>query len=391
MSNPTQAPHRPHCYRCDKPAAMCLCARIPTLRNRTGLQILQHSGERRHPLGTARLLKLGLQNVGLHVLFSNHLDGSCPPVDLPPGSGLLYPSADARDLAELPPGEAPAHLVVIDGTWDQAHRVYRDNAWIRALPHYRLHPDAPSNYRIRREPRFECLSTLEAVAIAIRILEPELDGVDALVGAFEGMIDDQIQAAADSTRPGRGIVVTPPPRPAPRPAFRPDERVIVAYVEPVAEAPHSHALRDLLQLTAVSLDTGDVFDALIRQDTPPEAYHLRRLRLDPAALDTAVSLEDALDAFGRFCGPASVLASWHVCTHRLLETLDPVGARHVLLKGEWANRTRAKVPALHDVVRGLGLTLEPLAVRGRAGAQLTLGLALTRHLRGEAPASVDAP
>ena len=89
------------------------------------------------------------------------------------GAAGLYMRSDdkrrTRDLAELPPGEAPAHLVVIDGTWDQAHRVYRDNAWIRALPHYRLHPDAPSNYRIRREPRFECLSTLEAVAIAIRI------------------------------------------------------------------------------------------------------------------------------------------------------------------------------------------------------------------------------
>jgi DTW domain-containing protein YfiP len=364
---------------------MCLCARIPTLQNRTGLQILQHSGERRHPLGTARLLKLGLQQVDLHVLFSNHADGTCPPVALPPGSGLLYPSPDARDLASLPPGEAPAHLVVIDGTWDQAHRVYRDNAWIRALPHYRLHPDAPSNYRIRREPRFECLSTLEAVAIAIRILEPDLDGVDALVGAFEEMIDDQIRAAALAARPGRGIVVTPPPRPAPRPTFLPDERVIVAYAEPVAQAPNSHALRDLLHLTAVALDTGAVFDALIRHDEPPDAYHLGRLRLDASALDAAVPLDDALAAFARFCGPAPALASWHLCTHRLLETLDPVCARHVLLKGEWANRTRTRVPALDDVVRGLGLASAPLAVRGRAGAQLTLAMAVARHLRGEAP------
>jgi DTW domain-containing protein YfiP len=125
---------------------MCLCDVVPRLAARTRVHVLQHPRERRHPLGTVRLLQLALPELREHVL---ELDRSrATPVDLPAGAGLLYPSEDARPLE---PG-ALQDLVVLDGTWSQAKMLYRDNAWLRALPHYALSPTEGSRYRIRPEP-----------------------------------------------------------------------------------------------------------------------------------------------------------------------------------------------------------------------------------------------
>jgi DTW domain-containing protein YfiP len=367
----TPAP-RGDCYRCHRPVAMCLCAAVPQLHNRTGVQVLQHAQERRHPIGTARLLRLGLRGAAVHVLFPDPADGACAPVALPAGAGLLYPSDDARDLADLGPDEAPAHLVVLDGTWSQAHRLYRDNPWIRALPHYRLHPDAPSRYRIRREPRAECLSTVEAVAEALRLLEPGLEGLDALLAAFDQMIDDQLRATRDSPTPGR-----PPKRPRqrrPTPAFADPTRVIVAHAEPL-EVDGRWAL---LQLTAASLTGDATFDAVVHHPQGPDAWHRAQLRL-PAGTDEAPEGE-VLAAFERFCGADPVLTSWGTCTERLLQGVAP-GARHVPLKNAWASHARVRVPALAELVGAEQLDAPPLPVRGRAAEQLGHALALARHLQ----------
>lgn len=377
------SPHAPRedCYRCGKPQTMCLCGAVVPVANRTGVQILQHAQERRHPLGTTRLLKLGLAAVDVHVLFPRHADGACAPVTLPPGSGLLYPSPDAVDLSSL--AEPPPHLVVIDGTWAQAHRLYRDNAWIRALPHYRIHPVEPSRYRLRKEPRLECLSTLEAVVEAVRLLEPELPGLDGLIAAFTRMIDDQIRATAESARPGRAA-----PRPrvrVPRPAFDHPERVIVAHVEPIHVARDRDDPEHILHLTAAALATGEVFDVIVQHDVPPDAFHRAKLGLPEADFAAAVPLAEALTAFARFCGEAPILASWGACTHGTLRALDLPGAQHVQLRARWADRAHTKVPPAEVLLAELGVVPPTLPVRGRSGEHLARALAIARQLC-EAPA-----
>ena len=74
--------------------------------------------------------------------------------------------------------DPPAHLIALDGTWSHARKLYVQNPWLHALPHYRIDPSAPSNYRIRREPSPSHLSTLESVLAALRSLEPETEGLD---------------------------------------------------------------------------------------------------------------------------------------------------------------------------------------------------------------------
>ena len=370
---------RPHCYKCDKPLGMCLCARLTPIPNAVGVHVLQHRQERRHAVGTTRLLKLGLASVRVHVLAMKGASSASPRVDLPVAAGLLYPSDDARELATLPVEDRPAHLVVIDGTWDQAHRIFRDNPWIAELPRFRLSPEEPSQYRIRIEPRHECLSTLESVVAALRCLQPDLEGTDTLLSAFDAMIDAQIAAAArpsrPRTRPRRG-----PAKPVPHPLSAPNVAVVYAEAEPGKEI--DPAQRDSMRLSAISLDGNRVFDRLMLTRTAPDAYLRSLMGIDADALALARPTDEVLRDFSAFleADEPLVLASWNTRTQVWLE--GRLGVPCLSLKAVWANHSKVRVPDLATVVDGLGLDVAEVGLSGRAGRRLALGRAMAQHLRG---------
>jgi DTW domain-containing protein len=185
------APTRARCLHCAKPATHCVCERIPRVSNRTPVFILQHPRERFHPIGTARIARLGLERSAVLLPGDPVTRSLAVALEPPPGAGLLYPSAGARDLAALAPEARPSALIVLDGTWSQAAKLYRANAWLGALPHYALAPAAPSRYRIRLAPRPSYLSTIEAIVAALAVLEPETPGLADLIAAFDAMIDAQ--------------------------------------------------------------------------------------------------------------------------------------------------------------------------------------------------------
>ncbi|MEO1483001.1 MAG: tRNA-uridine aminocarboxypropyltransferase, partial [Myxococcota bacterium] len=176
---------RNYCYRCFKTETLCVCD-VETVDNRTAVWIVQHPAERTHPINSARLAALGLARAGIEVAWS----AECArPASLPANSAVLFPSRESNDLEGL--DTAPEALVLLDGTWSQARKLYRRNPWIQALPHVHLKPQVESRYRIRRQPKAGYLSTLEATVLALQILEPETEGFDALLRRFDAMIDVQ--------------------------------------------------------------------------------------------------------------------------------------------------------------------------------------------------------
>jgi DTW domain-containing protein YfiP len=188
--------HRAQCYRCFKAAATCICDSVTRVANRTGILVLQHPRERLHAIGTVRFARLGLSNVRVRTCVPG-TDASLP---LPPRTALLYPALGARDLATLPHGEQPRHLVILDGTWTHARKMYATQTWLHELPQVCLTPAEPSRYRLRREPRADYVATLEAIVAALRILEPDTDGLDALLASFAAMIDRQATFGAARAR-----------------------------------------------------------------------------------------------------------------------------------------------------------------------------------------------
>lgn len=164
------------------------------------MTVLQHPRERFHAIGTARIVELGLARSRIVVprdCFTRSLEQR---FDCAPGTGVLFPAPDARFLEDLEPGEHPPGLIVLDGTWSQARALHRENPWLHDLPHFSLRPLEPTRYRIRKAPRPEYVSTLEAVVRALELLEPGTKGPDGLLDVFDTMIDRQIGHAGRSPR-----------------------------------------------------------------------------------------------------------------------------------------------------------------------------------------------
>jgi DTW domain-containing protein YfiP len=125
---------------------------------------------------------------------------------------LLFPAPWARDLADVPQHDHPAHLVVLDGTWSHARRLYRHNPWLHVLPQFSITPDAPSRYRLRRQPKTHFLSTIESIVQALRILEPETRGFGQLIRAFDEMIATQARYDPRRARSRHGSATLDCPR-----------------------------------------------------------------------------------------------------------------------------------------------------------------------------------
>ena len=183
---------RSECLVCSRPSVVCICAHITELETKTRVVLLQHPREAGVAIGTARiahqslkgsLLKVGV-TWGAEQLAFAYQDPARPPM-------LLYPGEGAIDLGTAPPSQ-PITLVVIDGTWAQTKKLVKENAALRALPRVAFLPEAPSEYRIRREPKDEYVSTIEALAHVLGLLEGDAAKFAPLLTPFRKMVDAQI-------------------------------------------------------------------------------------------------------------------------------------------------------------------------------------------------------
>ncbi len=173
---------------------VCICATVRCVDNRTAVTVLQHPRERFHAIGTARIARLGLKRVRIETCAPWENNETLLEV-IPPDAALLYPVPGAESMTALEPAAMPRHLVVLDGTWFHAKKIYDCSERLRRLRAVTL-PDLRSDYRIRREPRSGYVSTIEAIVAALRIAEPDTEGLGGLLTAFGQMIDRQLEAKA---------------------------------------------------------------------------------------------------------------------------------------------------------------------------------------------------
>ena len=189
---------RPWCPACERPASHCLCSLVPQLDSQTHLLVIQHPSEQRHPLNTARLLVRGLSNAELLVVERLPEDSVWYRQLQDPGwrNELLFPSPDAALISEASDDERPRRLVLLDGTWRKARKILHLNPMLQRLPHVALPAGLHSRYRVRKAPMEGALSTVEAGAAALTIIEPGAD-FSPLLTPFEALIDAQIQAMGE--------------------------------------------------------------------------------------------------------------------------------------------------------------------------------------------------
>jgi len=135
--------------------------------------IVRHHTERQRSSNTGRLAHLALPNsVIIDHDAEGDVPGRCAPAALPSldGAWLLYPMGEPRSAAPAPP---PKQLIVLDATWSQARRMYRKLDALRGLPALCLPEEAVPAARLRASPGPGRVSTIEAIARALRLLEGE--------------------------------------------------------------------------------------------------------------------------------------------------------------------------------------------------------------------------
>ncbi|MBY0399398.1 DTW domain-containing protein [Myxococcota bacterium] len=390
MHEPTEP--RAGCSRCGRPLVACYCAHVSPLPTTTRVVVLQHPREQHKAIGTARIAALCLpgleivvgvefeRNTRVHRLLSDPL---APPV-------LLYPSADARDLRADPP-KGPVTLVVLDGTWSQARSLLRDNPRLQALPRVAFEPDAPSEYRIRREPHEDYVSTIEALVHALGLLE----GGDparfrALLAPFRAMVDLQVRYAAAEGEPRwrrRRRTLAPAASRLPPALLEPR---LICLVGEANEWPHEKALgapphpHELVHCLAASLDGERGFEQLIAPRLPLSRSPMEHALLDEGELRRAPSLDHVRSTWEAFVRPDDVLCSWGHHALGLMQRDDfSLPERRIDLREVARDHLKSRSGIPEQLVERLGLPWQPKG-RGRGGARLGIQLAITRWLVEEA-------
>lgn len=369
---------RPVCARCRRPTKVCYCAALPTLDTTTRVVILQHPRERDMPIGTARMASLCLPNAALHVgvrwdahapLAAALGDPARPPI-------LLYPGPGAKDILAEPP-RGPVTLVVVDGTWSQAKTVVRDNPVLQALPRYAFSTPAPSQYRIRKEPRAEYVSTIEALMYVLGALEGEPEKFRALLAPLNAMVDAQLACQATAprvhgTRQPKGP--RPPRRPLPDllPARWDDLVVVVGEANAWPYGSPSAGPRDeLVHWVAHRPATGETFAMVVapaRPLSPTTAFHTG---LDEDALRAGASHAEVAAAFAAWSRPTDVHLAWgHYGPQLFLDAGGALPAR-VDLRAAAQRFTSAKLGSLDAFARSHGYGGEAFA-DGRAGQRVAM-------------------
>lgn len=219
---------RERCASCARPACVCLCEGIPNapLSTNGAVVVLQHPLERRRKLRTLQCVEQILKNV--YVLRGrNFPTGKSRTFDRMVQLGkhgkpivLLYPGANINTVEEvvqqwcLQASQCPSHarrdergraqdrsvlyeddrgleqadyvLVAIDGTWQHAREMFtamksrlmdeanatRAHLSIRP-PGFERDEEPVSRHILWLEPYKECITTLEAIAQALYVLEGE--------------------------------------------------------------------------------------------------------------------------------------------------------------------------------------------------------------------------
>jgi DTW domain-containing protein YfiP len=214
----------PDCPRCGKPVPLCICDSVEPIKSRTQLLILQHPQEQDRALGTARLtaqhFKTAVVKIGLS--WPSLAKALGRPVADPSRWAVLYLGSvraaelgHGRDVIAVDrKGEPEPHqdeilddiegVVLLDGTWSQAKALWWRNAWMLKCQRVILDPAAPSRYgKLRKEPRRDGLSTLEAAAMLLARLEHRPEIETALLATFDRMLARfrQVQAERPDLAP----------------------------------------------------------------------------------------------------------------------------------------------------------------------------------------------
>jgi DTW domain-containing protein YfiP len=385
------APARPLCHACGRALVTCFCDRITVLPTRTRILLLQHPRERRVAIGTARMAQLALPGSRLRVGIDFAADPEVmAALARSPATYVLFPGSEATPVEQLP-RDRGVTLIVLDGTWWQARKLLKLNPAIARLPRVAFSPRHPSVYKIRRQPAAFCVSTIEALAEVLKVLEPEGDRFGRLLDPFHAMVERQqrFQSEVGASRHR----AAGPRRASPRNslAARLDaswSRLVCVHGEANAWPRHhpERSVPETVHWVAHRPATDETFEAVtaprqvLAKGTPDH------IELSPERLRAGGTVQQWHDAWKDFSKPDDILVMWGTY-YRDLAAADglPLAAPSMNLRDEASRSLHRRLGTLEASLSSLGATPAPLALSGRGGRRLSALVGALESLRATAP------
>lgn len=182
------------CPRCKINLKLCFCPEIKNHDTNTRISIVMHHRERVLTSNTANLAKMALEKCD--IFYRGQLDKPFKIEDLNIQEDevviYLFPHEGAVDLDEAfleKYKDKKFHLVVPDGSWNQAVKFHRREKGLSEIMCVSLPPGRPGRYRLRKSNHENKLSTFEAIARALGILENNSELEDDLDRMFDTMVE----------------------------------------------------------------------------------------------------------------------------------------------------------------------------------------------------------
>lgn len=362
------------CWRCRRPRSVCWCAQLVPVESQTRVVFLQHPRESRVPISTCRMAHLSLPNSELHVGLGARGNSALEAVCAEGDAAVLFPSSQALDVSTL--RKPPKVLLVVDGTWSNAKKVVEKCPLLSALPRLKFFPVRPGAYRIRKEPAEHCLSTIEAVAQVLELLERAPGRFTPMLRAFDAMVEGQLRFVDGNGRSSRH-------RFRRRRNSVADEaisqlravagRLVVVFGE--ANAWPADDIRrplpdepELIQLVSARVQSGERFETLLSPLRPLGPHVPMHLDLPANCFEEAPSRQLALERWAGFLRPDDILLGWGGYCAALLHQEGALNHEFINLRSALSQVSSGRLGSVEACATRLNALLPE--GRGRAARRL---------------------
>lgn len=201
--------YRTVCRQCSQPNFSCFCSHVKSFDSNISFVILIHPIEAVRRIATGRMSHLCLQNSYLIKGQDYSAEETVNQLLKDPDyeSVILYPGIKSKNISVISETEKKnlfnpnkkLRIFVIDGTWATAKKMVRQSVNLHALPRICFSSNKESNFRVRKQPRSGCFSTIEAIHHTIELLG-EQNGFnlferkhDNLLTVFDSMVETQLR------------------------------------------------------------------------------------------------------------------------------------------------------------------------------------------------------
>lgn len=188
------------CLQCLKTKKACICEWITPISTEVELIILQHPTEAKRPLGTAKILSLSLVNCRTFIgeNFTDHTELNTLLADEQYQHQVLFLDGTSQAISSSNQTKQKQRVILLDGTWKKAYKMWQLSTNLHSLPKVHLDTELSGNYRVRKAPKDNALSTAEAGYHVLSQLDgesgatKELDKFGSILTAFDNMIEFHI-------------------------------------------------------------------------------------------------------------------------------------------------------------------------------------------------------